>query len=522
MPLLKDQQHRQIAFWGIAMIAMGLPLSIFLMSVGMFVLAANWLLERNYRKRLSLFFSDPVALLISSVFVLYVIGMSWTADLAVGFKELRVKLPMLLLPLFLFTSKLPDSKKIQNLLLLFVIACLVGVLFGMAQYFEFAGAELINKRQLSVFISHIRFGLMLVLAFFILGYFLYSKRKEWSITEKVVCVASMAWILWFLVILEAFTAYAAFAAVFMITVFGILSKTISPRFKVLVISLSLLIGALSMIYVYQIVKTHYHEVPFDYKTQVIRTLNGNLYSHQKDVLYRENGHRVWSYVCWDELKKEWPSRSNYSFDGLDKKGQEIKFTAIRYMTSKGLLKDSVGISLLSDIDIQNIENGYTNYRYTSTLGISRRIDQLLWAMEQYAWNADANNSSTIQRYVYFQVGKEILKENLLIGVGTGDVIASYRRAYEIDSRGLDERFQGISHNQFLTVSIALGLLGLLAFLVSIIYPLWVYKTDFLYVAFVVLMVVSFFTDNTLSRQSGVIMFAFFNALLIVRKEFSDS
>jgi hypothetical protein len=36
------------------------------------------------------------------------------------------------------------------------------------------------------------------------------------------------------------------------------------------------------------------------------------------------------------------------------------------------------------------------------------------------------------------------------------------------------------------------------------------------------MVVSFLTDNTFDRQSGVTLFAFFNAFLIVRREFTET
>ena len=520
-PILKDQQHRNLTFWGMAMIAMGLPLSVFLVSVGTFVLAGNWLLEGNYAKRLKQFFTNPLSLAISSIFLIHCIGLLWTEDFSWGLKDIRVKLPLLLLPLFLFTSKLPGKNRIEDVLKLFVVACIVGTIFGLPRYFELTG-ELQNSRHISVFISHIRFGLMLVLAFFILAYLLFSKWQEWSITEKLMCGGSMLWILWFTVILEAFTAYLAFSAVLGFTAVRLMLKQQNK-----VIAISIIISAISLVsasavYIGGIVKNHYSEVPFDYRTLAIKTLNGNYYVHQKDVLFRENGHRVWNFVCWEELKKEWQKRSAADFDGNDERGQELRFTLIRYMSSKGLLKDSAGLHQLTDLDIDNVEHGFTNYRYTDKLGVARKIDEILRGWDKYSWEAAASGSSAFQRLVYMEVGTEIFQNNLLLGVGTGDIVEAYKTEYAKDDRGLEKQFQGISHNQFLTIGITLGSIGVLIFLLAILYPVLNYRKDYLYVSFLLLMLVSFMTDNTFDRQAGVTLFAFFNALLIIRSEFAET
>lgn len=522
MPRLKDEQHRSIAFWGLAMIAMGLPLSIFLMSTGMLVLAGNWLLEGNYIPRLKRFFSDPLSLAISSLFLLYCIGMLWTQDLVYGFKELKTKIPLFILPLVIFTSKLPNKKRLQDILLVFVVACMVGILFGMARRIGLSGEELLNKRALSVFISHIRFGLMLVFAFFILLYYLYVNWRNWSLTEKGLAICSMACILGFLIILEAFTAYIAFGIVSVVVLIKILGKTSSKKKAVWWLVPLTLLGLILLFQAYQIVDRHFQTVPFDYRTLTVKTLNGNYYAHQKDVPFTENGHRVWNFVCWDELESEWPKHSSFSLEGNDLRGQELRYTLIRYMASKGLYKDSAGLGMMSHQDFRNVENGYTNHLYTGKLGVSRRVNEMLRGWDKYRWDSSANNSSTFQRLVYFQVGLGILKNNSVVGVGTGDLKQAYRDSYNLDNRGLEERFQGISHNQYLTVGIMLGVVGLITFLLSIFYPLFLYRKDFLYVVFLTLMLVSFITDNTFNRQAGVILFAFFNSLLIGRKEFSET
>ncbi|MFT6027803.1 MAG: hypothetical protein ACI8P5_002076 [Bacteroidia bacterium] len=84
------------------------------------------------------------------------------------------------------------------------------------------------------------------------------------------------------------------------------------------------------------------------------------------------------------------------------------------------------------------------------------------------------------------------------------------------------KFQDISHNQFLSVGIVVGLSGLLWFIFALLFPVGLYYKDYLYLMFIALVLTSFLTDNTLGTQSGVTLFAFFNSLLIIRKEFSDT
>lgn len=517
---LSAAQHANITFCGMALIAAGLPLSVFLVSIGNFVLAANWLLERNFRERLARFVKDPLSMMIISIYLLHVIGMVYTQNWDQGMKELRLKLPIVLMPLLLFTSKMPNRKRIQDVLLIFVVACVMGSVLSMA-YFLGHDDAVMNKRSLSVFISHIRFGLMLCLAIFILVYYLSKKWTQWSITEKVVTIFSILWLFYFMILLEAGTAFLVFPVLVVLSLLRALIRSKSLKLKFLTAGLIILGGLVSSIYLYSLYQNFATEIPFDYRSLTVKTANGRYYSHQKDVPYRENGHRVWNFVCFDELANEWPKRSTVPFEGKDHQGQPIKFTLVRYLTSKGLLKDSVGVHQLKTKDIENIELGFTNCNHTDKWGVSQRIVQSMWEIEAYNINGNANNSSLIQRWVYFKLGLSIVAENPLIGVGTGDLFEAYKHSYAEDDQGLSSKRQGASHNQFLTIAIKFGLIGLIVFLVGLFYPLRYYYRDYLYLMFFALIITSFLTDNTLASQPGATLFAFFNALLIVRKEYDE-
>lgn len=520
-PKLSVAQHQNLAFWGMAFIAIGLPLSVFMVSVGTFILAGNWLLEGNYGQRLKQFFTDPLSLIVISVFVIYVFGMIHTENVAQGIKDLRIKLPVFIIPFLLFTSKMPNKKRLQDILMLFVLACVIGTVLGLLQFLGLTGADVLDKRDLSIVISHIRFSLMLTFSIFILVYYISIKWKVWSKTETFLASITAIWLFFFTVLLEAATGYLAFAVLLSLTLLRSLIKSGSFKIKMLVGSTMILGGLVSLFYVNSLYKNHVFEIPINQLTLTVKTLNGNYYAHQQEVPYRENGHRVWNFVCYEELEKQWPRYSRTDFDGDDQRGQPIKFTIIRYLTSKGLRKDSVGLSQLSSLDLENIERGFTNYKYTSKWGVSRRITQLFWEKEEFGISGNPNNSSLLQRYVYFKVGLSILKNHPIVGVGTGDMRLAYNAVYAKDNQGLDSKTRGISHNQFLSVGIALGVVGMLWFVFTLFYTLKLYYKDYLYLMFLAMAVSSFMTDNTLDSQTGATLFAFFNSFLIIRNEFDE-
>jgi len=95
----------------------------------------------------------------------------------------------------------------------------------------------------------------------------------------------------------------------------------------------------------------------------------------------ENGTLILINVCDAELVREWPYRSHLPFDGKDKKGNNLRYTLLRYLASKKLTKDSVGISKLSTDDIKNIENGQTNYLFNSSSGLASKWREIVWEYE---------------------------------------------------------------------------------------------------------------------------------------------
>jgi len=132
----------------------------------------------------------------------------------------------------------------------------------------------------------------------------------------------------------------------------------------------------------------------------------------------------------------------------------------------------------------------------------------------------ADGHSLIQRIIYWKGALKIIGDNVWFGTGTGDVDQAFKEYYESTDTGLSTEFQHRAHNQFLSIMIAFGVVGLLWFILSLIFPLiWVKRLDYGFYIFTIITVLSFLWEDTLETQAGVSFYAFFNCFyLFARKD----
>ena len=246
------------------------------------------------------------------------------------------------------------------------------------------------------------------------------------------------------------------------------------------------------------------------------TALGNAYNHDTLSVQTENGYPLFIYVCLDELKSSWDEISSMKFDGKNKKGEDIKFTLIRYLTSKGLRKDAEAVRSLSTNEIKAIENGIANVNYVGKSAVTTRIMETFWEFNDFNTGGNMNGHSAVMRIEFWKAGLGIFKNDPLIGVGTGDIKNAYKEQYNKMDSPLNETHRLRSHDQYISIAVAFGLIGLIWFLITLVYPfvknkLW---KDYFYFVFLLIAVLSFLNEDTLETQSGVTFFAFFNALFL--------
>ena len=110
---------------------------------------------------------------------------------------------------------------------------------------------------------------------------------------------------------------------------------------------------------------------------------------------------------------------------------------------------------------------------------------------------------------------EVIKENPVFGVGTGDVKDALMEKYIQNDFYMSQERRYNAHNQFLQVAVTLGFVGLTLFFVFFGWIFWMgwKKRNILLLSFGVIGIVNFCTESMLERQVGVMFFAFFFALL---------
>ncbi len=495
---------------GTFLLAASMPLSMFGMSLAQFLLLGGWLLGgsplQHFRKALV----RPVPGLLMGLFLLHLAGVFYSADFDYAFNDLRIKLPLLLMPVMFYTSPVdlrPFARPVLGVLVAAVLASTF-ISFGVLHDWLPHEKPVRDIRDISVFISHIRLSLLICFCIFLLAHTAQRKGRK---TERLLCLAAMAWLGYFLYVLESMTGVLVLfiAAAFLLLRFVSRNK----KMRLPILASLVIIPALLVVFVRHEASRIHSDAPVDFESLPALTANGNPYQHHRERTEQENGFLVWTHVCEAELIENWNNRSAFDYHGTDLAGHEIRFTLIRYLASKGLTKDSAGLAALGPGDIESIEKGIANADHTRMGDLRLRIRKSI--KEYYLFRAGSNptGSSLMQRMEYWNAGLQIFSRNWLTGVGTGDVQIAFDDQYRRSGTRLAPEKWHRAHNQYLTFAITFGAPGLLFFLLVLLYPLRAAR-PYPYLAFWLIACLSMLTEDTLETQAGVTFFAFLNCFLL--------
>ena len=128
------------------------------------------------------------------------------------------------------------------------------------------------------------------------------------------------------------------------------------------------------------------------------------------------------------------------------------------------------------------------------------------------------NESNSLRILSWKASLQVILENPLVGVGTGDVKDALMEQYKKNGSTIPLHLKLNAHNQYLQTFATLGILGLFLLLLLLFQSAILsfrYK-DYLYFAFLVLVAFNLLVESMLEQQAGVIFFAFFNTFFFVQ------
>lgn len=454
------------------------------------------------------------------LYLVHIAGLVCTENLARGFSELRVKLPLVLIPVFMLGFREIKNSWKSTMLLLFVLATFVASLYST---FLFLSGNYTDIRHISPFVHHISFSVFVVFSMFILllqplHEIIQNKRFNTSLKLLV------GWFLvYLLLILKSLTGIVIFFSGLLLIMFfpGFYGFRIKP-------AISRTIAACIMIVItgftgYATWK-FYQTEQIDFDKLDTHTAQGNPYWHNTGERILENGHYVYIYISDKELREAWNRHSEIDYDGKDNRGQDLRYTLYRYMTALGLRKDAEGFSHLEANDLKNIENGISNPVFTKRFALYPRIYQTIWEIDVYMKTGSFVEKSLIQRIASWQIGLAIVREHPISGVGTGDVKDSYMERYEaIEYDEQPTRFI-TGANQWLNFAVAFGITGLLLILLAMLYPAianGAFQSP-LFALFMLIITIAMFGEDTFRYQAGLTFFAFFYGFFVFLKPVNPS
>jgi len=503
-------------YYGLILLVFSLPLTRFFTSVGQEIIILNWLINGNFKEKFALLKKQKNQLLIASIYLLHLLSLSYTSDFNWAFHDLIVKLPLLVLPVVIGTSPKLSKQRYLTVLNFFVGAVAFSTFLSVLILIGVIHRDLSDIREVVWEIAYIRLALFINLVLCYLCYLTFFRKEKKILKFQIVRIALMFWFVLFLIFLKSGTGLIVLFILIIVFLIWKFKTTQNFLFRVTYLFIAIAIPLSVGLYLFNAIEKFYVADKIDFAKLPLTTINCNRYEHDTTQLLKENGHYIWLFNCTYELKNAWNKRSLINFDSLDNKKQLIKYTAIRYLTSKNLTKDSLGVSKLSASDISNIENGMANYIYQNKYDLYNRIYEVLWEIEFYRNGGNPAGHSLTQRIVYFKIGVDLIKTHFWFGISAGDVKIAYENAYKSLAFDFPEQFRLRAHNQFQTFFISFGIIGFLWFMFAILYPVLFQRkwNDWLFITFFIIVFISMFNEDTLETQAGITFFAFFFAFYL--------
>lgn len=226
------------------------------------------------------------------------------------------------------------------------------------------------------------------------------------------------------------------------------------------------------------------------------TDSGEPYVHKLNRSVTEHGHFVWTHLAWGELRKAWEGRSDIPFG-------DIEGALVRFLSSKGLPKDTEGVAALSEEEVQAIGR-----RVTSTVELEGGAWQKRWNRFKFEWGQWLDgtlspDASVLARTVYLDVAFDAWRAlpllNKAIGAGSGRVGAEMEQGFIRSFPQWPPKGRKRPHNQYMTLALALGAIGL-GLLLWAMASMWAHAPCR---PGVLLLALSCLTEDTLETQAGV-------------------
>ncbi|NNE55695.1 MAG: hypothetical protein HKN32_06720, partial [Flavobacteriales bacterium] len=285
---------------GLGMLLVSLPIFNVGMSISVFWMGGVWLLDflndafglKDPGRKFRQLRQNHWALLLLSIYALHVLGLLYTTDFQYALKDLRIKVPLLILPFVVAAFPAISKKQFIRYTALFTVAVSFSALCSLFVYWGIVDRQFEDIREIThlfvINVSHIRLSLMAALAVAFSAWLVL--KTKWGRAFIIPLIG----LLYFLWVVESMTGFSVLFVTIAFYFFHLSISASTKKFK------GVLIGAAAIIIIggtwivgsaYQ----DYHDMAKEYDIENLpaKTALGNPYDHQIENRQVENGHYVW-------------------------------------------------------------------------------------------------------------------------------------------------------------------------------------------------------------------------------------
>ena len=151
------------------------------MSLSLIGLFINWVLELDFKlkwENIKNYKYLPIIFL--GIFLIELIWLPISRDLITGLNVLRIKLPLLLLPIIIGTTKQFSKKENKTLIITFFLGIIVSTFLVFLVDLGWLNTKKDSGtiRDISIFMSHIRYSILLSFATILILFLVINKKKN--------------------------------------------------------------------------------------------------------------------------------------------------------------------------------------------------------------------------------------------------------------------------------------------------------------------------------------------------------
>lgn len=273
-------KREYLALLGLCGISIGLTTSVAIISISVGVLVASVWISKNWKTYIYNFIQSPLAIGFAFLLLLHGISYFYTENIPELLKEIRIKLPLLLLPFTLINlPALQDKEKylVWVLFLLSVSFTATCTLINYLLHYQEITANIIHSKEVPIIpnISHIYYSMIAAFAVWV-GVYLYKNPIIlWKPIEKKIFLGLSIFLGICLHIFTARTGLVAFYASFLVFIlYDIMQR---KQYKTGIMLLSTLITVF-------VLAAFLHK---GFQDRIINTyIDLNKYKHGENISYR--------------------------------------------------------------------------------------------------------------------------------------------------------------------------------------------------------------------------------------------